>query len=74
MSIANIKSLHYDAHVKYHRRASGSAVKMKYFLTHNERRALVEEVGVSCLDIWTQKGVRMNGIAEIISFPFTLSR
>lgn len=49
MSIANIKSLHYDAHVKYHRRASGSAVKMKYFLTHNERRALVEEVGVSCL-------------------------
>ena len=32
------------------------------------------KVGVSCLDIWTQKGVRMNGIAEIISFPFTLSR
>ena len=25
------------------------------------------KVGVSCLDIWTQKGVQMNGIAEIIS-------
>lgn len=24
------------------------------------------KVGVSCLDIWTQKGVQMNGIAEII--------
>ena len=25
------------------------------------------KVGASCLDIWTQKGVQMNGIAEIIS-------
>ena len=25
------------------------------------------KVGVSCLDIWTQKGVQMNGIAEIIT-------
>ncbi len=25
------------------------------------------KVGVSCLDIWTQKGVQMNGIAKIVS-------